>query len=316
MATNKALQQIYQALTVAPTNRQNVQQPSQQQRGRSLPRKSNTSRAQPPIKIIKQSYASVLTSSNTNPTLIRNINIVGNDDKVAEVRTSLLANTAIVDNGIVAVKRKGKNNFTVFFSNEAGAQKTEQQLKYNYNENIVVKPVNPVLPMVKITGIFTEYEDSSDVVFELKKQNPWLSNLEFKVVRDYTVTTDSGKYMNLIISCDIFIKKASCIFGFSSCKIFEYVDVLRCIKCQRFGHFARDCTCTFIETCRKCHQQHATNTCVLPTINKCSNCINENKKGASFNSKHRTSDERCPLRMERINALKQYYVSSSIQSKN
>lgn len=230
----------------------------------------------------------------------------GNDDKVAEVRASLLANTAIVDNGIVVVKRKGKNNFTVFFSNEDGAQKTEQQLKFNYNDNIVVKSVNPVPPMVKITGIFTEFEDSTDVIFELRRQNPWMTNLEFKRVREYTVKTDSGPYMNLIISCDlvvqeILIKKASCIFGINSCKIFEYIDVLRCIKCQRFGHFVRDCT--FNETCRKCHQQHSTKTCILPTINKCSNCIIENKKGANFNSKHRTSDERCPLRVERINAL-------------
>lgn len=118
--------------------------------------------------------------------------------------------------------------------------------------------------------------------------------------------------MNIIISCDllvqeIFLKKGSCIFGLNQCKIFEYVDVLRCNKCQRFGHFVRDCT--FGEICRSCHQNHPTNTCELESINKCSNCIAENKKGASYNSKHRTSDEKCPLRIERINALKQFYTS-------
>lgn len=174
--------------------------------------------------------------------------------------------------------------------------------------------------MVKTTQIFNTYEDSNDIVDEFKLQNDWLKNLDFKVHRDYTVETQNGTYMNLILSCDllvqdIFLKKGYVIFGLNQCQIFEYVDVLRCNKCQRFGHFARDCG--FVETCRKCHGNHPSNECQLPAINKCSNCLFENKKGASQNSKHRTTDERCPLRVERINALKQFYVQSNPQkSKN
>lgn len=318
-ATNKALQQIFQTLTALPDSRQNVNLPIQQPRGRSSSRKSIGTRNQTAVRPMKQTYAAALTSSTTNPALIRNINITADPDKISTVRASLLTNTAITENGIVAVKRKGKNNFTVFFSNEDGAKKTEQHLQTYYDKDVVVKSVNPVSPMVKVTGIYSIYDDSTDVIEQLKKQNTWMANLDFRCVRDYTVETENGPYMNIILACDlpvqnIFIKKGKCVFGLNSCNIFEYVDVLRCNKCQRFGHFIRECT--FTEVCRKCHKQHATNTCTEEVLNKCSNCISENKKGAQYNSRHRTSDERCPLRIERINALKQYYVSNSPSTKN
>lgn len=102
-------------------------------------------------------------------------------------------------------------------------------------------------PMVKITGLYTILDTSDDVIDELRKQNSWMKELVFRNVRDYSVTTINGKYMNIILSCDlivqeIFLSRGSCIYGFNQCKIFEYVDVLRCNKCQRFGHFVRDCT--------------------------------------------------------------------------
>lgn len=120
---NTALQQIYQAITSGNSNRQNnVQFP--QLRGRSTSRKSNvSSRNQSAIRPMKQSYASALASSKIKPALIRNVNIVGNDDKIAEVRTSLLTNTAITSFGITGVKKKGKNNYTVFFSQKRRRKK-------------------------------------------------------------------------------------------------------------------------------------------------------------------------------------------------
>lgn len=91
--------------------------------------------------------------------------------------------------------------------------------------------VSPVTPLIKITRLFTTFSESDDVIHELKLQNEWMKNLDFKKNRDYTVKTDSGTYMNIIISCDllvqdIFLKKGFVIFGLNQCKIFEYVDVL------------------------------------------------------------------------------------------
>lgn len=108
---NTALQQIYHA--IASVNNNNFRsinfQVPQQQRGRSTSRKSNVSaRVQSTIRPMKQSYASALASSKTKPELIRNINIIGDNDKITEVRSSLLTNTAITNFGIPGVKKRGR----------------------------------------------------------------------------------------------------------------------------------------------------------------------------------------------------------------
>lgn len=314
--TNNTLQQIFQKLTSLNTRQVNA--PQQQPRGRSTSRKPAVPKNQPVNNALKMTYASALTSASTAPALIRNITITADAEKFPSVKESLLTNTAVAGNGIVAVKQKGKGNFTVFFANEEGAKRTEEHLNRFYDKDVFVKKVNQIMPMVKITRIFSIYEQVADIITELRKQNEWMSELEFRCVRSYTVDTAFGTYVNVILACnlatqEIFLKKGACIFGLNSCKIFEYIDVLRCNKCQRFGHFAKECT--FAEICRNCHKGHATSTCNDEHVNKCSNCIAENKKGAQHNSRHRTSDERCPIRLERINALKKFYLSQSALTK-
>lgn len=126
-----------------PTPTQNT---PQKQRGRSTSTKSNLQTAPKPavVKPMKQSYASALATLNTQPKLIRNINIIGSPENIAKVKASLLTDTSITENGITSVKQKGKTNFTVFFRTDEGAAKTEERLKTNYKQNIAGNTVSPV----------------------------------------------------------------------------------------------------------------------------------------------------------------------------
>lgn len=71
-----ALQQIHEAIMSGKVKSTPSQLAPQQQRGRSLSRKSNTQSAPRPaaVRPMKQAYASALATSNTQPKLIRNIN--------------------------------------------------------------------------------------------------------------------------------------------------------------------------------------------------------------------------------------------------
>ncbi|KAL5242298.1 hypothetical protein ACI65C_009708 [Semiaphis heraclei] len=63
----------------------------------------------------------------------------------------------------------------------------------------------------------------------------------------------------------------SLFIGLSKCKVKEYVDVIRCFKCQRFGHRASKCDQT-ADTCGRCAVKgHRANDCKSVPV-KCANC--------------------------------------------
>ena len=57
--------------------------------------------------------------------------------------------------------------------------------------------------------------------------------------------------------------------------IYDRYDVKRCLNCQKFGHFARDCPDKNVKVCCKCSGNHYVNDCdsFQP---KCINCVRNN----------------------------------------
>lgn len=286
--------------------------PAQTTRARSLSRKSVQLPDNKP-KTVKMSYAAALLKSTIRPDVIRNVNILGTPEEVRAILLDLREGTAIKGSGIASVKPKGKTNLTLTFNNTEEAQKTEDLLNLTYQDKLLVKKVQQNSPQIKITRIFTKLTSTDDIMNQIRDQNHWLRTAIFTVAREYSITTPNGTYRNLIINCDLilqkeFVRRESIIFGLSECSCFEYVDVLRCNKCLRYGHFARECS--FLPTCRKCTEHHETEACVaVQVIEKCTNCILSNKRGTAYPTKHRTTDERCPVRVERVEALKLYHLN-------
>lgn len=98
--------------------------------------------------------------------------------------------------------------------------------------------------MVKITRLFTIYEEHMDIVHQIQEQNQWLRNEEFNITRTYTVTTSTGTYTNAIVSCDLllqveFIKRGPIIFGINESKCFEMSSIRSfCERVQFFTHLS------------------------------------------------------------------------------
>ncbi|XP_060855655.1 uncharacterized protein LOC132933378 [Metopolophium dirhodum] len=63
----------------------------------------------------------------------------------------------------------------------------------------------------------------------------------------------------------------SLFIGLAKCKVKEYVDVVRCFKCQHFGHRALKCVQT-VDTCGRCAVKgHRAKDCKSVPV-KCANC--------------------------------------------
>lgn len=264
----------------------------------------------------KGSYAAALAKSITPPEAIRNITIVGTETECDKVAALLRKDNLVANLGVTSIKNKGQYNFTVKCVTPADALKVEDELKKKYRESIEIKPVVASKPQIKITRIYINNLTNEELILQLREQNHWLAKAVFNIDRRYEVTTVKGTHINIIVNTDLisqrlFLDRGVVIINFNESRVYEYVNVLQCNRCLRYGHYARECN--LLPRCKKCTDQHETQDCkATEDIIKCVNCLTSNKnKGTTHNVRHRSTEERCPLRIERIEALKRVFQSKN-----
>lgn len=179
------------------------------------------------------------------------------------------------------------------------------------------------LPMIKISGAGLEMHDDEEeehvnesVLTLLIQQNKWMENMTtLKVVQVYRMTNPRNSYVNIIISCSLqdqedILKRGSIKVAFGTCRVSEYIDLIQCGSCQRYGHFSRNCNNQLC--CRRCGLEHLKNDCTtLNIVPNCNNCMIENAAGANYDTKHHVTDDRCSARRNRINALKELLLQKN-----
>lgn len=195
------------------------------------------------------------------------------------------------------VSQKGRHNITLRCSDSNEADKLEKLLIERYNNEIEIKKPEDQLPMLKITNVLTDIRDTLELETQIREQ------------------TATGTYTNLVVVSNIatqkmFIDRRKIILGLNSCPVHEYVNLIMCKNCCRYGHFARNCT--FSTNCKKCAGNHQYEKCEEKTSNyqRCINCITNNKNGSKYNVRHRASDNKCPSRQMRIDALKGIHLGA------
>jgi hypothetical protein len=90
----------------------------------------------------------------------------------------------------------------------------------------------------------------------------------------------------------------SMIIDLHSYRFSEHFSIVRCFKCQRFGHTAKNCREQKI-SCGQCCEEHDTKSCHKPkSEHKCINCIRHNSakhvvKKVAVN--HTVFNDQCPI---------------------
>lgn len=149
----------------------------------------------------------------------------------------------------------------------------------------------------------------SQFILNLKEQNEWLAKADINYVEHFDVPSKRGIYTNIVLSFDIptlrrVIEKNEVICGLDMKRVYEFIDIVQCFNCQRFGHVANACKAS--PSCKFCAGEHQSKLCDDKENFACVNCMRENKNGQNFNIKHRATDERCRLRGARIEGLKDF----------
>lgn len=281
---------------------------------RSRPRSSSNTGQKTKI-----SYAAALAHSSTPIDAIRNLEIIGvTDNEKDAVLSQLRSDDICKDMGVTAIKDKGNYHITLKCDSSETARKIEDTLRKKYRTALSIKQVHHISPKIKITKIYGKLPTDQDIITQLQNQNHWLKNSVLTIARKYSIITKKKvEYHNIIINCDLktqaaFLHRRSVIFGFAEYQCFEDIEVTQCFKCQRFGHLSS--SCKFPTKCKHCLENHNSKECThtVPPAKRCSNCIRSNKnQETEFNVHHSPSDIRCPLRTERVEALKKFYMTKN-----
>lgn len=134
--------------------------------------------------------------------------------------------------------------------------------KYVIEEPLMKKPT------IIIVNAEEDYinKENDEIVKCLVEQNNMLNGeneLKLKVVRKYIIKNKKN-CGNIIVEMENDIYKKALLngtinLGWRRCKIFEHVNVIRCFKCARYGHVAKNCQNKL--ACIKCAGNHNSKDC-------------------------------------------------------
>lgn len=157
-------------------------------------------------------------------------------------------------------------------------------------------------PCVKVVDIGDDYTDENILKNCILKQNSYLMHDQFDM-KIRTVKKMKHNFM-AIIECDPVtfnrvMENSRLSVGWSVCRVFEYVNLLRCFNCGGFNHKAGDCKSAV--TCATCKStEHKTEECEK-FGKKCGNCMLANDRldlGLDIN--HLVFDLECPCYQKQI----------------
>lgn len=96
-----------------------------------------------------------------------------------------------------------------------------------------------------------------------------------------------GKQTVGICSACLLDRKRLCV-DFDRYRVVEYVQIVRCFRCQSYGHMSSCCSGT--QTCPRCAGEHRLADCTI-TTESCANCLREVSEA---DANHRVDSTDCP----------------------
>lgn len=250
-----------------------------------------------------QSYAAVAKKN-------RNVFIVRPKQSNAETKTTrdkVKKNVNPVVSGVVSMENISNGGVVVVCNSEENMNKLKAATEKKLGNEFTVDFAKKRMPKIKIVGM-SEKLSNEDICESIRGQNHWVGENVFKIVNVYSV---KDKYYSAILEVDAQMFEA-CMrekyitVGWESCKVYEHVNVLMCLKCCGYNHKAKDCNGK--EACGRCSGSHKTAECTSQA-EKCINCVLANKK---FNMKldvnHHVSSSECKVRKRKIDIAKQHVM--------
>ncbi|KAI4469434.1 zinc finger cchc-type superfamily [Holotrichia oblita] len=226
--------------------------------------------------------------------LCRPKNVQDSEKAKTDLKNKLLSPVNL-EIGIKGIKTVKDGGILIKCTNKTEVDKLKTEAQNKLHKNYVIKTYPKKNPRVKIVGFEDEYTEES-LLRCINKQNSQL-NLSLAQITVKLIKKMKTTFM-AILECDPstfqrFMKQEKVNIGWSICRVFEHIRVLRCFRCGGFNHIAANCKSTV--TCISCAStDHTTEDCKCST-RKCANCLDV--KGVidlDLDVNHSIYDLNCP----------------------
>lgn len=157
-------------------------------------------------------------------------------------------------------------------------------LQQNLNDSFEITVPEKKKPKIRIIHFRNELQWNEEEISEaIVKQNSSLidNSDQIKIVKMIKNKDDKSDRMTLIAEVNgrlyrKMIDEKAIMIHWSYCKVFDAFQIMRCFKCNRYAHLAKNCNAKD-EICAKCAGVHKTADC-KSADNKCVNCCDANRK--------------------------------------
>lgn len=214
---------------------------------------------------------------------------------------------------IMDVRKRDTDSYTFKCADVNECQKLKTTLTREFAANVKISPVKEKRPQIKIIDIGREFVED-ELIERIKAQNAFLADAQITAERIYSVPTRNGPCWNAVINCSIqtqvqILERDKLIIGLEAKHVFENVDLMQCKYCCRYGHFYRNCSSSS-KNCRHCGDDHLWENCTKTNQPaQCINCIRANEDNPELNlsTNHRATNDRCQVRIERMEGLIKHF---------
>lgn len=194
-----------------------------------------------------------------------------------------------------------KNGGVALFCDESGLNNLQNQAEQILGKEYEVAKIDKKNPKLKIFGVNKNDVNNDDdfinkIIFH-NRINKDKDNFLLRVVHKQPCIVNT-KNCHVIIEADPstyndLSKNTYIQTGWKGCKYEEYLNIVQCYKCWKFGHKANSCK-SEKDICPKCSGDHKSGEC-QSTTNCCINCKHavEVLKVTNLNYYHTAFDRQC-----------------------